>query len=101
MAAAFDLAGGADAGAVGVHQHAQQHLGVVGSPAVPVGPIGGQEWAQVQLVDHVEDEPGQMVGRQPVAHVRGQQKCLVTGAGKEVEGHSRSYAIALLDRLLI
>jgi hypothetical protein len=42
-----------------------------------------------------------MVGGQPVAQVRRQAKRLVTGTGKEVEGHSRSYVIALLDRLII
>jgi hypothetical protein len=27
---------------------------------VAIGSVGGQEWLQVQLVDHVEDEPGQV-----------------------------------------
>jgi hypothetical protein len=69
--------------------------------AVPVGPVGGQERAEVQLVDHVQHEPGQMVGRQPVAQVRWEQKALVTVAGQEVVGNGRSYLIALLGQLLI
>jgi hypothetical protein len=64
LTAPFDLAGGANAGAVGVQQHAQQHPGLTGGPAVPVGSIGLEEWAKVELVDHVQDEPGQMIARQ-------------------------------------
>ena len=36
---------------------------------MPVSPVGGQERIKVQLLDEVEDEPGQMVGRQSVAQV--------------------------------
>jgi hypothetical protein len=35
--------------------------------AVPVSPVGGKERVEVELVDHVEDEPGEVVGWQPVA----------------------------------
>jgi hypothetical protein len=87
VAAPFDLAGGTNPGAVGVQQHGQQHLGVVGGPAVPVRPIGAEERGQVQLVDHVEHEPGQMICRQPVPEVGWEQECLVTAAGKKVVGH--------------
>jgi hypothetical protein len=66
---------------------------------VPVGPVGTQERAQVQLVHDVEDEPGQVVGRQPVAQVRGEQERLVAVAGKEVVGHGRSYATSQLADL--
>jgi hypothetical protein len=30
---------------------------------MPIGPVAGKERAQVELVDHIEHEPGQMVGR--------------------------------------
>jgi hypothetical protein len=96
MTSAFDLAGGADPGAVGVQQHGQQHPGLVGGPAVPIGPIGLEERAKVELVDDVEDEPGQVVGRQPVADIGWEQEGLVAVAGKEVVGHGRSYATSLL-----
>jgi len=76
-AAPFDLAGGAHPDGVGVQQHAKQRLGVVGGMAVPVGPVGAQERLQVELVDHIADEPCQMVGWQPVAQVRRQQERLV------------------------
>jgi hypothetical protein len=59
---------------------------------VPVSPIGGQERAQIQLVEHIEHESGQMVARQPVAQIGWKQERLVTVAGKEVVGHGRSYA---------
>jgi hypothetical protein len=94
--AAFDLAGGADPGAVGVQQHAQQHPGLVGGAAMPVGPIGLEERAQVELVNHVEDEPGQVVSWQPVAQVRWEQEGLVAVTGTKVVGHGRSYPTSLL-----
>jgi hypothetical protein len=60
-----------------------------------VGSIGLEERAKVELVDHIEHEPGQVVGRQPVAHIGWEQKGLVAVTGKEVVGHGRSYAIGL------
>jgi hypothetical protein len=96
VAAAFDLARGADAGAVGVQQHPQQHPRLVGGVAVPVGPIGLEERAKVELVDHVQDEPGQVAFGEPVAQVRWEQERLVAVTGKEVVGHGRSYAVSLL-----
>jgi hypothetical protein len=86
-AATFDLAGGTDPGAVCIQQHAQQHPGLVGGPAVAVGAIGGQEGAEVELVDDVEHEPGQVVGWEPLAQVRREQKRLVSRAGTKVVGH--------------
>jgi len=60
VAASFELTGGAHADAVAVQQHAQQGLGVVGGVAVvAVGPV---ERGEVGLVDHVEDEPGEVAG---------------------------------------
>jgi hypothetical protein len=70
VAAALDLVGGADPGAVAIQQHGQQHPRLVSGPAVPIGPIGLEERAKVELVDHIEHEPGQVVGWQPVAHIR-------------------------------
>ena len=59
--------------------------------AVPVGAVGAQERAEVELVDHIAHEPGQMVGGQPVARVGGQQEGLVAVAAKEVVGHGEYY----------
>jgi hypothetical protein len=65
LAAPFELAGGAHPQAVAVQQHAEQQLGVVGGMAMPIGAVAAQERAQVELVDHIEHEPGQVaVGSQ-------------------------------------
>ncbi|HZD00637.1 MAG TPA: hypothetical protein VFA46_10735 [Actinomycetes bacterium] len=74
MAAAFELAGGAHAQAVAVQQHAQQGLGVVGGMAVPVVAVGQVERVEVELVDDVEDEPGEVALGEPVAQVGGSRK---------------------------
>jgi hypothetical protein len=54
--------------------------------AVPVGPVGLEERLKVELVDHIQHKPGQMVGWQPVAQVRWEQEGLVTVAAQEVVG---------------
>jgi hypothetical protein len=61
---------------VGVQQHAEQELGVVGWVTVPVVTVGPVEGAEVELVDYVEQEPGEMIVRQPVAQVGWEQKGL-------------------------
>jgi hypothetical protein len=45
------------------------------------------ERGQVELVDDVEDEPGEVAFRQPVAQVRGQQEELVAVAAQEIVGY--------------
>jgi hypothetical protein len=62
--------------------------------AVPVGAVGAQERNEVQLVDEVEDEPGEVAFREPVAQVRGEQEGLVAVAAAEVVGHNSSYMLA-------
>ena len=95
-AAPLDLPGGPHPDRVAGQQHAQHGLGVIGGMAVPVGPIGTQERTEVELVDHVQHEPGQMVLGEPVAQVGGQQERLVAVAAKEVVGHDVSYLFATL-----
>jgi hypothetical protein len=56
--------------------------------AVPIGPIAAQERAGVELVDHVQHEPGQMVGGEPVAQVRWEKEGLVAVVAQEVVGHA-------------
>jgi hypothetical protein len=92
----FDLPGGANPDGVGVQQHTEQQLGVIGRVAVPVGAVDAQERLKVELVDHVQDEPGQVVGWQPVAQVGREQERLVAVAGQEVVGHGACYPIAPL-----
>jgi hypothetical protein len=93
-AAPLDLPGGAHADRVGVQQHPKQSLGVVGGVAVPVGSVAPQERPQVELVDDVQHEPGQVAAGQPIAQVRGQQEGLVVVAAKEVVGHGAYYRFA-------
>ena len=44
---------------------------------MPVGQIRLEERAQVELVDHIEHEPGQVVGCQPVTDIGWKQERLV------------------------
>jgi hypothetical protein len=90
-AAALDLPGGPHAKAIGVQQHAEQQLGVVGGVAVPVVAVGPVEGRQVELVDHVQDEPGEVAGGEPVAQVGWEQERLVAVAAQEVVGHGACY----------
>jgi hypothetical protein len=55
--------------------------------AVPVVAMLAIEGLKVELVDNVEEEPGQMILGQPVAQARGQQEGLVAIAAKEVVRH--------------
>jgi hypothetical protein len=48
--------------AIGVQQHAKQGLGVVGRMSMPIVTVGSVEGCEVELVDHVEVEPGEKEG---------------------------------------
>jgi hypothetical protein len=63
---------------------------------VPVVAMRLVERRQVDPVDDVKDEPGEVAFGQPVAQVRGQQERLVAVTAKEVVGHTRFYRIAVL-----
>jgi hypothetical protein len=76
-ASSFDLPGGARADAVGVQQHAEQQLGVVGGMPVAVVAVRTVERGEVELVDDVEDEPVEVAFGEPVAQVGWEQKGLV------------------------
>jgi hypothetical protein len=60
--------------------------------AVPVGAMLPVEGRQVELVDHVEDEPGQVASGQPVAQIGRQQERLVAVAAQEVVRHALLYS---------
>jgi hypothetical protein len=64
--------------------------------AVPVGPVGAQERVEVELVDDVQDEPGQVIIGRPVAQVGWEQEGLVVVAAQEVVGHGSSYPFATI-----
>jgi hypothetical protein len=64
--------------------------------AVPVGAVDAQERLQVELVDHVEHEPGEVAFGQPVTQVGWEQEGLVAVAAHEVVGHGLFYVFASL-----
>jgi hypothetical protein len=87
VAASFELPRRAHAQTVAVKEHAEQELGIIGGMAVSVITVGQVEGCEVKLVDHVEDEPGEMAFREPVTQVRGQQEGLVAVTAQEALGH--------------
>jgi hypothetical protein len=60
----------------------------VGGGAVAVGSIGGVEGLEVERLDGIDHEPGEVVLGEPVAQVRRQEQRLVAVAGDEVLGHA-------------
>src|SRR5437868_2644554 len=54
---------------------------------MPISPIGGIERREVHLLDRVDHEPRQVIPRQPVPHIRRQQKALLTTRFDEVLWH--------------
>ena len=86
-AAPLDRPRGALTDAIGVGQQRHHHLRVVRRATVTVNAIGRVERLQVELLDRLDHEPGQMVFIQPVAQVRRQQQRLLTVTPKEVLGH--------------
>jgi hypothetical protein len=73
-AAALDPARASLTDAVGVREQRQHHPRVVGGGAVAVGAVGGIEGPEVEPVDRLDHEPGEMVLVKPVAEVGGQQQ---------------------------
>jgi hypothetical protein len=93
VAAPFELAGGPHPQAVAIQQHAKQGLGVVAGMAVPIVAVLPVERVEVELVDHVEDEPGEVAFGEPVAQVGREQEGLVAVAAQEVVRHITFYSI--------
>ena len=87
-AAALDPSRGALADRVGVGEQGEHHLRLVRGGAVAVGAVGGVEGLEVELLDRLDHEPGEVVLGEPLAQVRRQQQRLVTVAGEEVLGHA-------------
>jgi hypothetical protein len=85
--AALDRPGRALADRVGVDDERDHHLRVVGRAAVAVPAIGGVEAAEVERLDRLDHEPGEVVLVEPLAQVRGQQHRLLSVTAKEVLAH--------------
>src|SRR4029453_2225253 len=88
LAAALDPPRRALADRVGVEAERHHHLRVMGGAAPAVVAIGAIEALEVELLDRVQDEPGEMMGGEPLAQVRRHQELLVTLAREEVWAHS-------------
>jgi hypothetical protein len=58
--------------------------------------VGLVEGLKVELVDDVEDEPGQVAVGKPLAQVGREQEPLVAVGGQEVVGHGLFYLLAAL-----
>jgi hypothetical protein len=73
LAAALDPPRRALAGRVGVEHQGDHHRRIVGCSAPAVVAVGGVEGLQVDLIDGVQDEPGEVVIGEPLAQVGGHQ----------------------------
>jgi hypothetical protein len=87
QAGALKCARGAPAGRVAVEQERDHQLRVVGCTAVAVLAVAGVEGLEIELLDRRQDEPGEVVLRQPLAQARRHQQLLVAVAGQEVLRH--------------
>ena len=63
---------------------------MVGGTAPTVLAVSDEERGQIQLIDHVEDEPSEVVFGQPVPHRRRHQVELVSVDRQEVLSHEVS-----------
>jgi hypothetical protein len=88
-ASAFDHPRRAAAGSVRVQQQRHHHRRIVRRTAMPVLAIGAIEPGQVHLLNRRQNEPREMVIRQPLTQARRQQQLLLTVTSKEVLGHDR------------
>ena len=64
--------------AVAIDQQAQQHSRVITGSTDPAPTSASLKLADVQDIDGVKDEPDEVILRQPLSHVRWQQKGLIT-----------------------
>jgi hypothetical protein len=70
-------------------QHQRDHRRrLIRRAAMTVGPIGGTKRRQIDLGHGVDHKPRQMIGRQPLPHVRRQQKPLLTATRDEALRHA-------------
>jgi len=56
-------------------------------PPVPVDAIGSKERRQIERIDRVQDEPGEVILREPLAQARRQQQLLLAITRDEVLRH--------------
>jgi len=81
---ALDLATGKDPGGITVNQQCQQHRRMVSRRSAPL--VTTHQPAQIQLLDDLHNEPGQMVVRQPLID-GGRQQVLLLAADLDKSAH--------------
>ena len=86
-AARLDAPRRALAGGVGVQQEGHHERRVIGRGAPAVEPVAGAQVGEVELVHGVDDHPGEVVRRQPVAQRGRHQVLLVPFHRVEVLAH--------------
>ena len=84
----LDLTRGPHPAAVGVHQQTQQHPGVIPGRAHAAEAAASVERAGIHRVQGVQQEPHQVIRREPLTHIRGQEKRLVTQHRTVRVGHT-------------
>src|ERR1035441_29310 len=84
----LDRARRADLRRVRIQDERHHHRRLIRRPAVTVSPIRAIERLKVHLRHRVDHEPRQVIGRQPIPHVRRQQETLLTPAFNEVLSHA-------------
>lgn len=89
FAMALYLAARARPGAVGVHEQAEQHVGVISSPAWPVISVPGMERRGIQAGHYVDYEPSEVAFRQPLAYVNREQEQLVPVSFEITKSHGK------------
>jgi hypothetical protein len=71
-----------------VDRQGQHHRRVVRRATLPIDPIPGVEPGQVQLVDHVQHMPDQIVLRQPLPKINRQQHRLIPLRHTKIPNHT-------------
>src|SRR6202795_5284363 len=77
--------------AVTVQQQTHHHRGLIRGQPAPVPLVGPVDQPQIELLDHIGEEPRQVPLRQPIVQRRRQQQALIQVVGSEALAHTLSY----------
>jgi len=88
----FEFARGEGAGGIAVGEEAEEQFGGVGRSAS--GTVACVDCREVKLGNHVNDEAGEVVGRQTVAQAHGLVESGLVVNGFEGSTHEKSVALA-------
>jgi len=80
----LDLARRSRARGIGVDQKRHHHLGVVGGATPAIGSAPRVERGQIEHVDHLDDEAGEVTLGEPLVDARRHQESLLSVARDEV-----------------